>query len=157
MEPLKKILFFEKQNGAYLGVIGSEELLQGLNKDLVVTKEVYMKPSEYWEGDYYTGKVCDRNVVPLVFEADLYDETYREILQTYPLFRQINIIVEMLEKNSSLGKTKDFEEMIKFIKNRKLKLKQKIDHMSSDKKAFNFIKVNDNNAENNKRDKSSSS
>jgi hypothetical protein len=149
MEPVKKILFFEKESGMYLGVLGSEELVDGLNKDLIITKEVMMKPNEYWEGDYASGKVYSKNVVPLVFEEDLYDQTYREILESYPLFRQINILVDMLEKNSTIGKTKDFENMIAFINNRKLKLKQKIQHMSSDKKAFNFIKTNNNVSENN--------
>lgn len=144
MESVKKILFFEKQSGQYMGVLESEELVKGINKDLFVIKEVYMKPSEYWEGTYEEGKVFDKFVTPLVYEGRLLDQTYAEILAAYPLYEQINHIIEVIENNKDVIKTTEkFDNMVKFINNRRLKLKQKIKHLSSDKKAFNFIRVNE--------------
>lgn len=140
MEHVKKILYFDKESGNYQGIIESEELLKGLNRDLFVTKEVEMGPGEYWLGDYETGQKFNRNEVPMVFEEDLYRQTYESILQSYPLYKQISILSELIEKNSAIAKTREFEDMIAFINSQKLRLKHKIKHMSSDPKAFNFIR-----------------
>ena len=144
MESVKKVLFFDKESGRYMGVLESEELIKGINKELFSIKEVYMKPTEYWEGTYNEGRVYDRFVTPLVYEGKLLDQAYAEILASYPLYEQINHIIEVIENNKDVIKTtKGFDLMVKFINNRRLKLKQKIKHLSSDKKAFNFIRINE--------------
>jgi hypothetical protein len=141
MEPIKQILFFEKKTGEFAGVLESQEIADNINKDIFVIKEVFLKPNEYWEGNYKDGKIFNRKIVPLVYEQNLLDETYAEILASYPLYKQINVIIDMLEKNIAIQKTDEFTEMVNFIKNRKVKLKQKIKHLSTDKKAFNFIRI----------------
>ena len=148
MESVKKILFFNKASGDYAGIIESEELLKGLNTNLFLIKEINMKPTEYWFGDYETGKVYDKNIIPMVFEEDLYQKTYDDIIQHYPLYKQISIIIETLEKNKIIAKSAEFTEMVKFINSQKTRLKHKIKHMSSDPKAFNFISRRENDQNN---------
>lgn len=143
MEPIKQILFFEKKSGEFVGVLESQDIADNINKNMFITKEVFLKPNEYWEGNYKDGKIYNRKIVPLVYEQNLLDEAYAEILSPYPLYKQINIIINMLEKNIAIQKTDEFVEMVNFIKNKKVKLKQKIKHLSSDKKAFNFVRIQD--------------
>jgi hypothetical protein len=139
----KKIILFNKHTGLVVGTLENEDMLQSINKDDYAFKIVYLSQDEYYYGDYESGKVYSASKKPLVYERDLINEAYNNILAQFPLYRQINAIMEVINTNENLIKTESFNKMMSFINLQKLKLSSKIKHLSSDKEAFNFISNED--------------
>jgi hypothetical protein len=135
----KSVLIFSKETGNIQCVSEDEKIVDGLNTEKFCYKIVEMGVGDYYIGSYEDGQICNITEKPLVYERDLLDETYIEIMQQYPLYRQINIILEVLDKNENIVKTDRYNEFKKYLELKKKKLNIKIKHLSSDEKAFTFI------------------
>jgi hypothetical protein len=135
----KKIILFNKHTGLVVGTLEHESMLQKINHNDFTYKIVHLDENEYYFGDYETGKVYSYTKKPLVYERDLINETYNNIIASYPLYRQINAIIDVIQANDNIKKTESFEKLVKFLNFHKLKLNTKIKYLSADKEAFNFI------------------
>ena len=69
---------------------------------------------DYWHGDYDTGSIQSKAEKPLVTESLLKYNTNVKILEQYPIHKQLNIIIEMLNA-SDIPNTEAFTEMKTFI------------------------------------------
>lgn len=135
----KKVLIFSKSTGNIQCVSDDLSIVDGLNKEDFCYKIVEMASGDYYVGSYEDGQIFNITDKPMVYERDLINETYIDVLQQYPLYRQINLILEVLDKNEDIIKTDNYKEFKKFLDLKKKKLQMKIKHLSSDEKAFTFI------------------
>lgn len=108
------ILLFNKKHGILIGRIDSK-LKEGIDSDKFIIKTVSMGTNEYYYGDYATGKVISTDEKPYISEKDIRFYTSADILGIYPYHKQLNIILEMLEK-SSIEKTTEFDTMMQVLR-----------------------------------------
>lgn len=146
MEDLKnkKTLFviFSKDTGNIIGNFEDKVLVDKINKKLFDVKEVELGPNEYYLGGFEDGKIFNKLEKPFVNERDIIDKTYEEVLADWPLFTQISVILDVLDKNKNIEKTEDFNNLINYLKQTKNCLKIKIDAVKNNK-AFNFVSAED--------------
>ena len=107
-------LLFNKKNGVLIGKIDSK-LGENLDSDKFIAKKVLMGPNEYYFGDYETGKVISTDEKPYISEKDIRFYATADILGQYPYHKQLNIVIDMLEK-SNIEKTPEFQQMIDVLK-----------------------------------------
>lgn len=128
-------LMFNVSNGAVIGAVPSGMSTGGLNPNEVKIKSLEYDPEvEVYYGDYDTGSIKKISEVDQAPDAVVVDEQMlnvdvkNEIEHQYPLHRQLNIIMEMLD-SSSIPNTPEFTEMREFIKDQ-------IDRNTARKEAF---------------------
>lgn len=111
---------------------GNKRLIGALpktaNRDLINKSEVYLKDLEYdpnvqvWIGTYDTGSlrnIADVETKEQIIEEDILDENVGAIISSeYPLYKQLNIIIDMLDK-SDVPNTPEFTAMMEFIKDQR--------------------------------------
>lgn len=134
---------FNKHNGTFFSFESDKEIANGYSKDNFLVKEVVLHPGEYYFGDYYTGKVYHEDETPLIREDEMEEQFFQEIIGTYSLIKQIIIIAGVLEENKELKKTEEFNELVKFLKQKKAKYSQSLKVLEQDKESFNFISIKD--------------
>lgn len=134
---------FNKHNGAFFSFELDKEIANRYSKDNFLIKEVVLHPGEYYFGDYYTGKVYHEDETPLIREDEMEEQFFQEIIGTYSLIKQIIIIAGVLEENKELKKTEEFNELVKFLKQKKAKYSQSLKVLEEDKESFNFISIKD--------------
>lgn len=113
----KKILLFNKETGAFLGSFGSEGFkLEGIDSDVFLYKEIEMLETEFWYGDYSTGKIYDNREKQVVTQMTLRDNAIKKIYSKYFYISQIKIIIEQLKTLiDDTNQTQDFKDMVSFI------------------------------------------
>lgn len=115
MNKEKTFLLFNKNSGVIVGQFSKGADLQGLDFDQFELKEVEMDPEfEYWDGDYATGKIVSRDNIPPILESVLKYNTNIKILTEYPVHKQLNILIDMLDRMWG-SKTEEFVAMKSFI------------------------------------------
>lgn len=110
-----EVLLFNKKTGVLIGRIDPSIDVSTLDSEKFITKVVELDVGEYYWGDYTTGKIVNSDDKPYISEKDIRFYTSADILEQYPLYKQLNIIVDMLEK-SDLEKTPEFKKMLEDIK-----------------------------------------
>lgn len=128
-------LMFNANNGAVIGAVPSGMSTGGLNPNEVKIKSLEYDPEvEVYFGDYETGsiqKIDDLDKAPdaaIIDEEMLNIDVKNDIQHVYPLHRQLNIIMDMLDQ-SSIPNTPEFTEMREYIKDQ-------IDRNTARKEAF---------------------
>lgn len=128
-------LMFNANNGAVIGAVPSGMSTGGLNPNEVKIKSLEYDPEvEVYFGDYETGsiqKIDDLDKAPdaaIIDEEMLNIDVKNDIQHVYPLHRQLNIIMDMLDQ-SSIPNTPEFTEMREYIKDH-------IDRNTARKEAF---------------------
>ena len=126
---------FNANNGAVIGAVPSGMSTGGLNPNEVKIKSLEYDPEvEVYFGDYETGsiqKIDDLDKAPdaaIIDEEMLNIDVKNDIQHVYPLHRQLNIIMDMLDQ-SSIPNTPEFTEMREYIKDQ-------IDRNTARKEAF---------------------
>lgn len=116
MAKVKRDLLFLKNTGVLIGEIHDETDRESLNLEKFVVKSVEFDTElgEYWYGDHDTGEIRSRVEKPVVTESYVKYDTNLTIVGEYPVHKQLNIIVDMLNK-SSVEKTPEFLAMKEFI------------------------------------------
>lgn len=132
----KEILLFNKKTGVLIGRIDPAIDAATLDQDKFVTKIVELDIGEYYWGDYDTGKIVHSDDKPYISEKDIRFYASADILEKYPLYKQLNIIVDMLEK-SDLEKTPEFKQMLEDIKPFRDRANQQM-HAYKSTNAFSF-------------------
>lgn len=123
----KYLLTFNKISGSYVGMIGYyNNEKPSLNYDHFIYKEVELDPSkETWVGNYKTGKVIPlEEFKPEINEYMINAGCKAKINRNYPIYKQLNIIIDLLDKivndNDLKGKEADnFKRMVLFLKETK--------------------------------------
>jgi hypothetical protein len=133
-------LLFIKSTGVLIGEITPETDRSSLNLDNFVVKTVDLDEDlgDYWYGDYQTGEVRSRSDKPVITESYVKYNTNVSILVEYPIHRQINILIDMLDK-SDITKTPEFTAMKEFLDAAKQNHKDQIESYSSNTGAFTFV------------------
>jgi hypothetical protein len=111
----KYVLLFNKKNGTLIGKIDPNLDLATIDKEKFCTKVVELGANEYYFGDYETGKIVSTDETPYISEKDIRFYTSADILGHYPYHKQLNIIIDMLEK-SNIEKTPEFNQMIDILR-----------------------------------------
>jgi len=140
MAKIARELLFIKSTGVLIGEITPDTDRSALNFDSFVTKTVELDEDagDYWYGDYTTGEVRSRADKPVITESYVKYNTNVTILTEYPIHKQINIIIDMLEK-SDMAKTPEFAAMKEFLDAAKQNHKDQIQSYSSNAGAFTFV------------------
>ena len=114
---MKKVILFNAQSGALFGSFDSDGFnLEGVDKNLFLYKEVEMSESEFWYGDYETGRVYNNNETQVVTQQTLRDNVIKKIFSKYHYINQIKIISDMLKGFvPQENQTQVFRDMITFI------------------------------------------
>ena len=116
----KYVLLFNKTNGTLIGRIDPNLDLATISKDKFVTKVVEMGANEYYFGDYKTGQVISTDEKPYISEKDIRFYASADIIEYYTYHKQLNIIIDMLEK-SNIEKTPEFNQMVDILRPMRVK------------------------------------
>ena len=114
---MKKIILFNAQSGAVFGTFDAAGFsLDGINKNVVLYREVEMADDEYWYGDYENGGIRSGKETQVVSQRTLRDNAIRKIFSKYFYLDQIKIINDQLKSTiPAENQTQAFKDMIAFI------------------------------------------
>lgn len=137
MKKKKQTFIFLKSTGGLIGEVtpDMDMNLMDLTNFLVKTVEIADDGSEFWQGDYYSGSVVQRNNRPVIMESTLMYNTNVKILTEYPIHKQLNVLIDVI-RSSSLPKTPEFEEMCEYLDRVKEEHKKKIEVYKSNPDAY---------------------
>lgn len=135
-----RTLLFLKSTGVLIGELSDKTSTEFMDLSKFDTKSVEIDEGagDYYYGDYTTGEVRNHYEKPVINESLVKYAANVKILNEYPIHRQINIIVEMLNANESLVKTEKFTEMIAFLNAQRQAYIEKVAGFS-DPNAFHWI------------------
>jgi hypothetical protein len=135
----RKLLFL-KSTGVLIGevTVDTDESVLDLSKFYVRDVSIDTANQEYWSGDYATGQVMSRLDKPVITESTLNYATNLKVLETYSIHKQLNILVDMLDKNSN-EKTAEFVAMRDFLKAVRQEHLQKVQAYSSNSEAYTWV------------------
>ena len=125
----KKTFLFNAKNGVFTANITEtlkqdQFILDKLDTSKFKIKEVeFDNETHYWSGDYDTGSVKPVHDKTLISEAEVNYAANMRILEEFPLHKQLNIIIDMLDK-SEIPNTEKFTKLKDLIKVVKEETKQ---------------------------------
>jgi hypothetical protein len=138
-------LMFNASNGAVIGAIPSGMSTGGLNPNEVKIKSLDYDPEiEVYYGDYETGsiqKIADLDKAPdaaIIDEDMLNIDVKNDIQHVYPIHRQLNILIDMLD-NSEIANTEEFNEMKNYIEDIRERNKARKEAFKSNPNSYKFI------------------
>lgn len=136
---LRKLLFL-KSTGVLIGEINHEtdHSVMDFSKLYIKDVELDEEAGDYWFGDYATGRVESKLDKPVVTESAVKYATNLRILTEYPIHKQLNILIDMLDK-SSLEKTPEFVAMKSYLEQMRTQHQEKCAAFSSDQNAYVWI------------------
>lgn len=133
-------LLFIKSSGVFIGVLTSETDTSVLDFSQFIVKSVEMDiaAGDFWYGDAFTGEVRSRQDKPVVTESFLRYKTNLTILKEYPIHTQLNILIDMIDKNATV-KTPDFEAFKLFLQQMRDTHNEKINYYSSNPEIYTWV------------------
>lgn len=138
----KKIreLLFLKDTGVLIGEINERVDSDVMDLSQFLTKKVEIDEDngEYWYGDYATGVVKSRLEKPVVSESQVKFYTNLKALEQYPIHKQINVIIDMLDK-SGIPQTDDFMKMKEFLQAVRDEHNEKISVYASNPDVYTWV------------------
>lgn len=138
----KKIreLLFLKTTGVLIGEITEDVDTSVMDLSQFVTKKIEIdeEAGEYWYGDYNTGVIKSRFEKPVISESQVKFYTNLKALEQYPIHKQINVIVDMLDK-SGIPQTDDFIKMKEFLQAVREEHSEKVSVYSSNPNVYTWI------------------
>ncbi len=142
-----KKLIFMKSNGILIAMIDRDQDTDYIDTEKFNIREVDMdnENGDYWNGDYDTGSVQSKSDKPVITESALKFNTNVKVLEQYPLHKQLNIIIEMLDA-SDVPNTEAFTAMKAFIDAAKANLDEKVIAYSTNTAAYTFVSQADDDA-----------
>ena len=106
-------LMFNAKTGILLG---EKPIAEGLDFSKVKFKTVEIDETrEYYDGDYDTGEIKSVDDKPVLNESIVNSQTEDGITQSYPLHKQLNILIDMVDQ-SDMPNTAEFTAMMQHIK-----------------------------------------
>lgn len=143
-----KKLIFVKSNGVLIAMMDKDQDTSyiDLEKFNIKTVEMDVDNGDYWQGDHDSGSIQSKSDKPVVIESTLKYNTNVKILEEYPVHKQLNIIIEMLDA-SDVPNTPEFTAMKAFIDAAKANLNEKVTAYSTNTGAYTFVSVDDDKAQ----------
>ena len=137
-----------KSNGVLVAMMDKDQSTDYIDTEKFQIKVVEMdnENGDYWHGDHDTGSVQSKSDKPVVNESTLKYNTNIKILQEYPIHKQLNIIIEMLDA-SDVPNTPEFTAMKAFIDAAKANLDEKVTAYSTNSDAYTFVSTDDDKAQ----------
>ncbi len=113
----KRVLLFNKETGVFFGAFDSDGFnVAGIDTTILSYREVEMSDTEFWYGDYETGRLYDNTEIQIVTQMTLRDNAIKKIYSKYFYIDQIKILVDQLKVViGTENQTKDFKDMVSFI------------------------------------------
>ena len=103
-------------------------------------KEVeFDNTTHYWDGDYNTGSVKPMHDKTIVREAEVNFNANMRVLEEFPLHKQLNIIIEMLDQ-SDIPNTENLTKLKEHIEAIKAETKEQ-KKVYADDLAFEFVSI----------------
>ena len=138
---MKKIILFNAKSGELLGSFESENFdVNGIDKTVISYKEVEMSETEFWQGNYTTGKIYNSSEIKIVTQQTLRDNAIEKIYSEYFYIDQIKIIVEQLKSSVAReNQTENFKNMTEFIDEVRKEYHLKKEAYSSNPEAFIWV------------------
>jgi hypothetical protein len=147
---IRKLLFL-KSTGVVIGEITNDTDASVLDLTKFNVKTVEMDPdTEYWIGDFNSGKVVSKIEKPLITEAMVKYSSNVKALTEYPIHKQLNIMIDMLDK-SSLEKTTEFAKMKEFLDSIRQEHKEKVEFYANNPETYTWLSENEELAMNSKK------
>ena len=141
----KKTFLFNAKNGAFTANLTetlkeNQFIMDSLDLTKFKVKEVeFDNTTHYWEGDYNTGSVKPMHDKTIVKESEVNYNANLRVLEEFPLHKQLNIIIDMLDK-SKITNTKKFEKLRDHIKAIKEETKEQKKVYAKDS-AFEYVTI----------------
>lgn len=143
---VKKLkLMFNKKNRELIGGFPADEVPPMSFQNVVFRTEEY-DPEEYcWAGTFDNGKLVkiEQDDNTLIDEDLLNYNVQENINSEYPMHKQINIIMDMLNKNPNIENTKEFTDMVNFIEDERKRNKARKEVYKADGTPYTFISKED--------------
>jgi len=139
-------LLFLKSTGVLIGEITEDVDTSVMDLSQFLTKKVEIdeENGEYWYGDFNNGMIKSRFDKPVITESQVKYFTNVKALEQYPIHRQLNVIIDMLDK-SGLPQTDDFVRMKEFLQAVRDEHNEKISVYSSNPNIYTWIPVSEEN------------
>ena len=143
----KKTFLFNAKNGVMVADLtetlkDTPDVMQNLDVSKFKIKEVeFDNTTHYWDGDYDTGSVKPMHDKPIIYERAVNASANMRVLEKWPLHKQINAIIEMLDA-AEIPNTPKITELKAHIDTIKEETKQ-MKKVYEDDDAYVYIKIAD--------------
>lgn len=132
-------LLFSKSTGVLIGEITADTDTSVMDLSKFNVKNVSIDDDhEYWNGDFLNGQILSRLDRPVVTESSLKYATNLKVLREYSIHKQMNIIIDMLNK-SSIENTPEFTAMVAFLDLMRSQHEEKKAVFSSDESTYVWV------------------
>ena len=117
----KKTFLFNAKNGVFTANITetlkqNQFIMDSLDLTKVKVKEVeFDNTTHYWDGDYDTGSVKPMHDKTVIKESEVNYNANLRVLEEFPLHKQLNIIIDMLDQ-SEIPNTEKFTKLKEHVK-----------------------------------------
>mgnify|MGYP003117104521 CR=1 FL=1 len=117
----KKTFLFNAKNGAFTANLTetlkeNQFIMDSLDLTKFKVKEVeFDNTTHYWDGDYDTGSVKPMHDKTVVKESEVNYNANLRVLEEFPLHKQLNIIIDMLDQ-SEIPNTEKFTKLKEHVK-----------------------------------------
>ena len=143
----RKTFLFSAKNGVMVADLtdtlkDTPDVMNSLDMTKFKTKEVdFDNTTHYWSGDYDTGSVKQMHDKTIIYETDVNTSANVRVLETWPLHKQINAIIEMLDAADipNTPKITELKAHIDTIKQETIEMKK----VYEEDDAYEYIKVAD--------------
>ena len=143
----RKTFLFNAKNGVFTADLtetlkATPDVMNNLDLTKFKVKEVdFDNTTHYWEGDYDTGSVKPMHDKTIIYETDVNTSANVRVLETWPLHKQINAIIEMLDAADipNTPKITELKAHIDTIKQETIEMKK----VYEEDDAYEYIKVAD--------------
>lgn len=143
----KKTFLFNKKNGVMMvnltdSLKRTPNIMEQIDMTKFNVKEVeFDNTTHYWEGDYDTGSVKPMHDKQIIYERAVNTSANLRVLEKWPLHKQINAIIEMLDAADipNTPKITELKEHIDAIKQETIEMKK----VYEEDDAYEYIKVAD--------------
>lgn len=143
----KKTFLFNAKNGVMVADLtetlkDTPDVMQNLDVSKFKIKEVeFDNTTHYWDGDHDTGSVKPMHDKPIIYERAVNASANMRVLEKWPLHKQINAIIEMLDA-ADIPNTPKITELKAHIDAIKEETKQ-MKKTYEDDDAYVYIKIAD--------------
>ncbi len=143
----RKTFLFNAKNGVFTADLTdtlktTPDVMNSLDLSKFKVKEVeFDNTTHYWEGDYDTGSVKPMHDKQIIYERAVNTSANIRVLEKWPLHKQINALIEMLDQADipNTPKITELKEHIEAIKQETIEMKK----VYEEDDAYEYIKVAD--------------
>ncbi|MAH07802.1 hypothetical protein CMI38_06150 [Candidatus Pacearchaeota archaeon] len=150
----KKTFLFNAKNGVMTANLtetlkNAPDIMNNLDLTKFKVKEVeFDNTTHYWDGDHDSGSVKPMHDKTIIREAEVIHSANIRVLEAFPLHKQLNIIIEMLDQ-SDIPNTEKFTKLKDHVKAIKEETKEQKKVYAEDP-AFEYVSMDEEIAKANK-------